>query len=165
MMRFPPILAASLTLLFVAACGGQYLNSPVLDDDARIRRSPESEAVAIVIEEYARALDAMDIDAIRSIVSTDYYENAGTTDTTTDDFGYAELTTMFATLLEHIEEMDIDIAIRDLVVEDDAADVLLVYTMRVRYTVTESAHWETERDVNRIQLRNEEGNWRIVSGL
>ena len=165
MMRFASHIATSLTLLFVAACGGQYLDSPVLDDDARIRRSPEGEAVTIVMEEYERALDSMDIDAIRALVSADYYENAGTTDTTADDYGFDEVTTMFEVLLGHIEEMDIEIAVRDLIVEDDAADVLLEYTMRVRYSVAESAHWETERDVNRVQLRNEEGAWRIVSGL
>lgn len=164
-MRLAPLLATSLSLLFVTACGGQYLDSPLLDDDARIRRSPAGEAVTGVMEEYERALDAMDIDAIRALVSEDYYENAGTTDTTADDYGFDEVTTMFATLLDHVEEMDIDISVRDVIVEEDAADVLLEYTMRVRYSVAESAHWETERDVNRVQLRNEEGAWRIVSGL
>lgn len=165
MTRLAQPLAISFAFLLVAACGGQYLNSPVLDSDTRIRRTPEREAVAEVMEEYERALDAMDIDAIRVLVSEDYYENAGTTDTTADDYGYDEVTDMFAMLLEHVEEMDVDIAVRDVIVDEDAADVLLEYTMRVRYIVDETAHWETEREVNRIQLRNEEGAWRIISGL
>ena len=165
MTRFASYIATTLALTILVACGGQYLNSPVLDADARIRRTPEREAVTVVIEEYERALDAMDIDAIRVLVSDDYYENAGTTDTTSDDYGYEEVTDMLAMLIDHVEEMDVDIAVRDVIVEDDAADVLLEYTMRVRYVVADNAHWETERDVNRVQLRNEEGAWRIVSGL
>lgn len=164
MMRLPS-LATFLVLALCAACGGQYLESPLLEPGVKIRTSPEGEAVAAVIEDYERALDAMDIEAIRSLVSEDYYENAGTTDTTSDDYGFDEVDRMFTMLLEHVEDMDVAISVRDLIVDGEEADVLFEYTIRVRYTVAESAHWETDRDVNRVQLRNEDGTWRIVSGL
>lgn len=164
MMRLPS-LATFLVLAACAACGGQYLESPLLEPGVKIRSSPEGEAVAAVIEDYGNALDSMDIEAIRNLVSQDYYENAGTTDTTTDDYGFDEVDNMFTMLLDHVEDIDVSISMRDVIVDGDDADVLFEYTMRVRYSIAESAHWETERDVNRVQLRNEEGNWRIVSGL
>lgn len=163
-MRLPS-LATILLIAGSASCGGQWLESPLLEPGVQIRTSDEGEAVAAVIEDYERALDAMDIEAIRGLVSEDYYENAGTTDTTADDYGFEEVDRMFTMLLEHVEDMDVSISIRDLIVAESDADVLFEYTMRVRYSVAENAHWETERDVNRVQLRNEEGNWRIVSGL
>jgi ketosteroid isomerase-like protein len=141
------------------------LESPLLEPGVKIRTTPEGEAVSAVIEDYERALDSMDIEAIRVLVSQDYYENAGTTDTTTDDYGFDEVDRMFTMLLEHVEDMNVEISLRDVIVDGPDADVLFEYTMRVRYSVAEGSHWETERDVNRVQLRNEDGNWRIVSGL
>lgn len=148
-----------------AACGGQYVESPVLDSEARIRRSDDAEAITSLMEEYARALDGLDLAAVRSLVSADYYENAGTTDTTRDDYGFDEVEAMFTMLSEHVEDIDVDIAVRDVVVEGDNADVLFEYTLRMRYVVADEAHWETERDVNRFQLQREPEGWKIISGL
>lgn len=158
------ILALPL-LIATAACGGRYVESAVLDPEAKIRRSNDAEAIIAVMEEYERALGALDIDSIRRLVSEDYYENAGTTDTTRDDYGFDEVETMFSTLADHIEDVDVDIAVRSVVVEGDAADVLFEYTLRMRYVVATEAHWETERDVNRFQLQREATGWKIISGL
>lgn len=164
-MRRTLLFTAALSLALTAACGGQYVESPVLDPDAEIRRTEDAVAITALMEEYERALDGLDLDTIRGLVSEEYYENAGTTDTTRDDYGFDEVNRMFQSLVDHVDDIDVDIAVRDLVVEGDTADVLFEYTLRMRYVVAEEAHWETERDVNRFQLRRDVDGWRIVSGL
>lgn len=152
-------------LLLLSACGARYLQSPVIDPQTEIRRTSDGEAIVALVEEYARAVDALDITSLRALVSEEYYENAGTTDTTRDDYGFGGVELLFATLSEHVDDVDVDIAVRDLVVDGDAADVLYEYTFRMRYTVAEETHWETARDVNRLQLQREPDGWRIIGGL
>lgn len=159
------LLTALAFATLAAACGGQYVESPVFDPEARVRKSDDTLAIADLMETYERALAGLDIATIRSLVSEDYYENAATTDTTRDDFGFEGLEAVFATLADHVDDIDVDIAVRAVTVEGDAADVRFEYTFRMRYTVGEEDHWETERDVNRFELQREEAGWRIVSGL
>jgi len=151
--------------LFAGACGNAYIQSPIYDEELRVRRTADAEAITTLMEEYARAVDALDVDAVRALVSESYYENAGTTDTTRDDYGVEGLAAMFETLRGHVETMDVAINVREIRVAGDAADVLFEYAYRVRYSVAEQSHWATERDVNRFQLQRERGEWLIVGGL
>ncbi|MCB9520983.1 MAG: nuclear transport factor 2 family protein, partial [Myxococcales bacterium] len=143
----------------------QYIESPIYDAELRVRRSDDTEAITDLMETYARAVDGMDLATIRELVSDSYFENAGTTDTTRDDYGVDGLETVLTTLRDHVDDIDVGVAVRDIRVAGDAADVLFEYTLRVRYTVADASHWQTERDVNRFQLAREHGEWRIVSGL
>ncbi len=158
-------LAALSLVLTVSACTAKYIDSPLLDDELRVRNNYENRGIVELMETYEEALDALDLDALGSLVSEDYYENAGTTDTTRDDYGHDGVESMFATLAEHVDEMEVDVVIRDVVVDGADADVLFDYSVRMRYSLEGQAYWESERDVNRFQLRLEGGNWRIVSGL
>lgn len=161
-MWIPGLVAA---LLLTTACGRQYIESSLYDDELRVKNTEDNAALTDLMQQYSDALERMDLEAIRGMVSAEYYENAGTTDTTSDDYGQEGLAPMLATLAEHVEEMRIDVSIRDIVVEDDLANVLFEYTIRARYTVEGQARWESERDVNRLQFQRESDGWRIVSGL
>lgn len=164
-MRKFSILIASLTVCLLAACGGQYVDSHVFDPETRIRKSDDTIAIAQLMEEYERAVAGMDLAAVRTLISQDYYENAGTTDSTRDDYGFHGIEAMFEALSEHVQDVDVDVAVRDIVVNGDDADVLFEYTYRMRYVVAEEGRWQTERDENRFQLKREEDGWRIVGGL
>ena len=164
-MRTTFLATIAIPAVLATACGGKYVESPIIDPEAEIRKTDDTEAITDLMENYEAALDALDLEAVRAMVSDEYYENAGTTDTTRDDYGFAGIAELFETLREHVEDLDVDIAVRDVVVEGDTADVLFEYTLRMRYMIAEEAHWETERDVNRFQLQREPAGWRIVSGL
>ncbi len=164
-MRYPQLLLAIVTASLLGACGGQYVESAVFDPDTRVRRTDDTLAITALMEDYEEALAGLDIARVRTLVSEDYYENAGTTDTTRDDYGYHGLEELFTALSEHVEDVDVDVAVRDIIVAGDDADVLFEYTFRMRYIVGEEGRWETERDVNRFQLQREDGVWRIVGGL
>ena len=158
-------LAAIMLLGLVTACGGQYVESPIVDPTAEIRATDATEDIAALMEEYADALESLDTDRIDALMSRDYYENSGTTDTTADDYGYATVPEMYATLRDHVEDVRVELSIHDIIVEDDRADVLFEYSFTMLYVVGDESRWETDRDVNRIQLRHEGAGWRIVSGL
>jgi len=157
---------AVLSLLgLLAACGGQFVESPIIDPTAEIRATDETEAITDLMEEYAEALESLDTDRIDALMSRDYYENSGTTDTTADDYGYATVPEMYAALRDHVEDVRVEVAVHDIIVENDRADVLFEYSFTMLYMIGEESRWETDRDVNRIQLRREDTGWRIVSGL
>lgn len=158
-------LAILLPLGLLTACGGQFVESPIIDPTAEIRATDETEDITELMEEYAEALESLDTDRIDALMSRDYYENSGTTDTTADDYGYATVPEMYATLRDHVEDVRVELAVHDIIVEDDRADVLFEYSFTMLYMIGEESRWETDRDVNRIQLRREDVGWRIVSGL
>jgi ketosteroid isomerase-like protein len=158
-------IALIVAMMALSACGSRYVQSPVVDPEAEIRRTDDAEAIVELVQTYAMALDAFDLPAIRALVSDEYYENAGTTDTTEDDYGIEGVEVLLTSLHEHVESLNVDVAVRDLTVQGDLADVLCEYTFRMRYKVAEQERWETQRDVNRIQLRREDGEWRIIGGL
>lgn len=163
-LRFTSLVAV-LALLALGACGRQYIDSGLYDDELRVRNTEDNAALTELMQSYADALEALDLDAIRSMISEEYYENGGTTDTTMDDYGQEGLGPMLALLAEHVDEMRIAITIRDIVVDEELADVLFEYEVRARYTVEGTSRWETERDVNRLQFQREDAGWRIISGL
>lgn len=151
---------------FHAACGGAMLDGPLVDRDAQIRETNDTRAIYELMSEYRQSMEAMDLDRIHALVSRDYYENGGTTDTTEDDYGFAGVTSMLRTLREHVEDFRVEVAIRDIVVEDDRADVFFEFSLIMLYRVGDNSRWQTERDINRIQLqRHEDGRWLILSGL
>lgn len=158
-------LVSALTAMLLSGCAGRYLRSDVLHSEAKVRKSEDAAQVITLMETYERALGDRDTSALLELVSRDYYENAGTTHTTDDDYGYDGVLLLFETLARHVIESRVDIKVREVRVYGDRADVLFEYAYTMHYNVGDARRWQTQRDVNRIQLQREEGNWRIVSGL
>jgi hypothetical protein len=161
---FAVIALLALTSLSTG-CGARYIDSPLVASDAKIEKTDTREDILFVMESYSEALGALDIEQISALVSEDYYENNGTTHTTDDDYGFSGVVSLFETLKEHVADVRVRMAIREINVQDDQADVLFDYEYTMLYRIGESERWSTERDVNRVELRNEDGVWRIISGL
>jgi hypothetical protein len=151
--------------LGLAACGAPYAESPLLGRESQIRSSEDVDNIIVIVETYANALEGMQLDAILPMVSAEYYENAGTTDTTMDDYGFNGIFPLLEMLSEHVLEMRVELEIKDIIVDGDRADVLCDFGLTMLYGVGESQRWQTERDVNRLQLRREANGWMIISGL
>lgn len=161
-IRATSLLVMSLGL---AACGAPYAESPLLSQETQIRTSDDIDAIIGIVEAYASALEGMQLDAILPLVSPEYYENAGTTDTTTDDYGFNGIFPLLEMLSEHVVEMRVELEIKDILVDGDRAEVLCDYGLTMLYDVGDTQRWQTERDVNRLQLRRESDGWMIISGL
>lgn len=154
-----------LLFSFSFSCAGRYMSDAIIAPDAEILNNQANQEIVEVIVRYEDAMERMDLDALFSLLSEDYYENAGTTDTADDDYGYASITEKFQTLEQHVEDVRIDVSIRNVEVVGDRADVLYEFALTMLYGIGGESHWETYRDVNRIQMQREEESWRIISGL
>jgi hypothetical protein len=106
-----------------------------------------------------------DFDSVSKLLSKDYYENAGTTDRTEDDYGLAGIKKLFTTLGDHVKEVRVEVTIRDLSVEGDRGRVVFDYALTMLYDVGGEERWQTARDVNQVELRREGGSWLILSGI
>lgn len=158
-------LLALFAIAALSGCAGRFIQSPVLDDELRLRDTDDNRAIVDLVASYASSLEALDLQRIADHVSEDYYENAGTTDTTEDDYGYESLMERFALVTEHVRDMRVEIDVKSVVVDGDRADVLLEYGFTMLYSVDGLDRWETDRDVNRLQLVREQDTWRIAGGL
>lgn len=159
------ILLLCSAMLGLSACGSRYLDSRVLHEEARIRNTPENTEILEMMERYEAAVDDLDLETLSEMVSRDYYENNGTTHTAEDDYGYEGVIRLFESLADHVLDTRVDIQVRDLRVYGERADVVFEYAYTTLYDVDGNQRWQTERDINRIQLQREGDLWRIISGL
>lgn len=155
----------SFSLLSQSACSGRYMQGDVIHSEAKIRNNAENAEVVELVDTYRHAIEARDVETLRSLVSRDYYENAGTTNTTEDDYGYEGLDNLFNILTHNVKEARLNVKVRDIRVYGDRADVVFEYAYTMLYNVGDTQRWQTERDVNRFQLHKVDGVWLIVSGL
>jgi tagatose-1,6-bisphosphate aldolase non-catalytic subunit AgaZ/GatZ len=150
----------------MGACGAPVVQHRLVDPQVRLRSTAAVSAILDVLQSYEDAVEALDLAAVHQLVSIDYYENAGTTDTTADDYGFVGVLPALTTLREHLREVRLRIIVRDLVVETDRAEVIFDFELTMLYQVGDHARWHTGRDVSRMQLQLEEdGAWRFTSGL
>lgn len=157
------LLMAAVAL--TSGCAGRFIQGEVIHSESKIRNTADNRSVVELIESYQQAIEHMDIETLRSIISRDYYENAGTTHTTDDDYGYDGVVRLFDTIAKHVNETRLSVKVRDIRVYGERADVIFEYAYTMMYEVGDGHRWQTERDINRIQLQLEDGEWRIVSGL
>lgn len=146
-------------LLATTGCSPKYVKG------TKVEYSEEKQALADVVERYRMAMETRDVEALRRLASRDYYENASTTTDPSDDYGYQGLERVFADIENTVKEVRYTIDIKSIDVLGDAATVDYEYTGQYLFTVGERDRWETVTDKNRLTLRREEGDWRIVNGM
>lgn len=158
----PRTLAALLLLtlgLALAGCGPKYVKG------TKIEYTAERQALANIVERYRVAVEQRDGAALRAIASSDYYENGSTTTDPEDDYGNEGLQQVTADLSNAVKEVRYALEIEAIEIVGDAAYVDLEYTGQYLYTVGEQDRWETVTDKNRLTMRREGEQWRIVSGM
>ncbi len=125
----------------------------------------ENRQVVDVLLQYRRAVIRKDVGALRRLVSEDYYDNGGTTDTTRDDFGVDELPEIFELIAQHAEQIKYDVVVKDVEIKDDVAYVDYEYEYAYQYKVGDQTSWDAGLEVNRLELAQRDGEWKIISGL
>ena len=119
-----------------------------------------------LVERYRVAVEQRDVQALRKLASPRYYENGSTTNDPSDDYDYRGLEKVLSDLKSHVKDIKYDITIVDVqVLSDEIAQVDYDYRSQYRYTLGEQDRWETVDDRNRLTFRNEDGQWRILSGM
>lgn len=158
---------------FVSACGADYLRKESypevdgfdIDQEAQIEDSAEHREVVAVLIEYRGALVNKDIGRLKRLIADDYYSNAGTTNTTSDDYGAGELPEVFELLSQHADEVKYDVVLKAVSVNGKKASVDYEYKYAYQYDVDGQPSWDAGVDLNRLEMEQREGDWKIVSGL
>ena len=56
-------------VLLTSACGRQYIESSLYDDELRVKNTEDNVALTDLMQQYSDALERMDLDAIAAMVS------------------------------------------------------------------------------------------------
>ena len=141
-----------------------YANDPTfkIDPESRI---PDTLETRKVLAQYRLALVNKDFGTLNRLVSEDYYDNAGTTHTTSDDYGVKELRASFELMASHTEGIQYKVLVKDLTFEEQRAHVDYEYEYAYEYKVGDESTWDAGVEVNRLRLAREGDVWRIVGGL
>jgi hypothetical protein len=136
-----------------------------IDEDAEIVDTTEHRQVLDVLAHYRRAVITKNFGALKRLVAPDYYENAGTTDTTSDDYGADDLPEVFELMAQGAEEIKYNVLVQSVEVRKDRAVVEYQFDYAFQYKVGEEEAWDAGVDVNRLELIQQDGRWRIIAGL
>jgi hypothetical protein len=164
--RYVWAVAALLVSSALLACGPNVIeDSPVVARDAEIADTPEHREIVEVVERYRRALEDKDVGTLRQLISSDYYENGGTSHTTLDDYGYDELTQVFQVYAQTVRQLRLSVQIHNIEVEGDRANVYVEFGYNMLYMVDGQERWHVDQDTNRLELVREGAQWRVIAGL
>lgn len=157
----------------LAGCGPSFLETEdfggapdfKLDEDSQIVETDDNVAVMETVMTYQRAMQDRDVDTLRKLIASDYYENASSTDTTTDDYGNEALEDIFLALQESVPEVRFRVEVKRMVREGAFVHVDFAYESSFRYKHGDREKWKSRSDVNRLSLIQEKGDWKIISGM
>lgn len=148
-----------LLSLISAHCAQQRIAGTNVADTSETRE------IYDIVMKYRTAMEARDAKTILGLVSTAYYEDNGNADAS-DDYGYVELRDhIMQETLDATREVFLTLEVQEIVVEDDIAHVDVRFDQRARIELPSGSSWDTQRELNRIDLRREDEGWRIIRGL
>lgn len=168
------LMALAMMLLATTACTSGHIrpdsfypDDPAyrMDENARVPNTPEYHKVLDVLGQYRSSLVSKDFGALNRLVSADYYDNAGTTHTTADDYGRADLAEVFELMARHAETIQYKVTVKDVVISGERAHIDYEYEYAYQYRIGDETTWDAGIEVNRLQMAREGDHWRITSGL
>ena len=145
--------------LAAAACAHSKIPNSDIDD------TEENREVLAFVEKYEKAVESLNPDEVIALVSPDFYEDNGNTDST-DDYDYEELKNGLRESFGRTQTLRLDLRVDAVEVDDADAFAELYYEYRAKNDYPSGSQWDTGADRTRLQLkRDAEGRWRIVSGI
>jgi hypothetical protein len=123
--------------------------------------TPENREVLDVCERYRTAMENQDSTALLALASAQYLDDGGTPQETDDDVDHTTLVSMLDRTLGQITDVTYTFEYDRIDVQGDHAEVDYRYLGSYR-------HGGIERrvaDANRLTLRREAGEWKIMSGM
>jgi len=151
-------LAVTLAVFALACATTHHIPGTNIDD------TPDTRAVVAAIDLYRQAAERRDAPAVLALVSTKYFDDAGTPDPA-DDIDYPQLVKRLTADYAKITSLKLDIGVRGVEIKGDRAAAYVFYDehFRIQTKTTEVAKSAT--DIQRMQLVREDGHWKFVSGL
>jgi len=154
-------------LMIIALLGVLMLGcAPTYIENTKVPNTPENREIVTFVERYRTAIEHRDNDLLLSLVSPRYLENASTTDISDDDYGLRELVAKhIPEFTQKVQGVDHKLKVLKIQRRSNVAFVDYEYDLTFRYKDGAETRLHTKRDVNRLELLRENGQWRIRSGL
>jgi hypothetical protein len=159
LQSFVPFLILSTIVALSFGCSPKFIKG------TEVVYTAEKQSIADVIEKYRLAVVERNTDALRTLASTSYYENASTTIDPSDDYDRNGFEKVLSELKENVKAVKYEIDITSIQVAKNTARVDLEYRGQYLFVVAGQERWQTSADKNRLSLRKENGEWRILSGM
>lgn len=158
--RWASGVALGAVTLLGGACGGGTLPRTEIPD------TDDNREIYDRVLHYRDLMEERNVDGILEMVSRDYYENNGTTETDRDDYGYETLRDeVLPKLRENIQAVQYQVLLRRIEVDDDRARADFEYFYRFKFVEGGEEGWAQKNDFNRLEFKREDGTWKIVAGL
>lgn len=158
----------------LSACGASMLETAdfgqpyyfAIDQDAQIPSTEENREILKAVQKYRDAIVAKDVETLRGMVASDYYENASTTDDLSDDYGNERLEEIFNDyLVQSVKDIRFIIQVKRITQEGLEYHVDFQYIWNFRYEIAGQSYWQSNNDTNRMTFVKENGEWKIRGGL
>jgi hypothetical protein len=136
---------------------------PRLLPNSDIRDTPDTRAIATLLETYRQAMEALDAKAVLALVSPRYLDNSGTPDPS-DDVDRAGL----ATRLEELSKVSgfrLQLTLRRVDVKGDQAEAEVYFDQWYKVATNNGPVPRHDADVHLMALRKLDGAWKFESGL
>jgi ketosteroid isomerase-like protein len=150
--------AAPLAVLLAAAC------TPARIPGTDIADTRENHAVYDVIDEYVKAMNKRDAEAVLALVAPDYFDDAGTPDPG-DDLDRERLEKSIRRDLSRVETERLNVSLRKIEIQDGVAFAEIFYDNYYRVQTPAGPIPRRDSDVHRIRLKKLNGKWMISAGL
>ncbi len=155
--------ALSLVIAFITLSALGCANKNIKNTD--VQNTAFNREIVEVVERYRKAVETRDVDALKTLVSRRFYENASTTETDTDDYGYdTVLEKIFPMLSDNVERIFYQVRIKQIKRSGPRTLVDVEFVLRFRYTDGQESHWAMKNDVNQLEFVLEDNVWRIRTG-
>ncbi len=149
--RLVPLLALAL------GCAPRFLPG------TEIRDTPDTHAIANVLEAYREALEKRDIQAIMALVAPSYFDNSGTPDPA-DDVDRAGLEKRLQDLND-VTALRVQFSVRDIQAKGDKGQAEVFFDQYYRVETPNGPVARHDADVHRMTLQKLDGVWKFTSGL
>jgi hypothetical protein len=146
--------------LLMIACGPKYI------EGTKITETEENHTILDMVEEYRLAVEKRDAHAVAQLVSRRYFENASTTASPGDDYGYDKLIQkVLPVLRDNVKKVIYKVDVERIEVKGKEACVYIDWELKFQYLEGGLTGWGEAKDKNRLDLVVEDGRWKILAGL
>ncbi len=138
--------------------------SPRRIPGTEINETPDTRAIADLIEAYRVAVEARNVPAIMAMVAPSYYDTAGTPDPS-DDVDRAGLEKRLTQDFPNLETVRLGITLRRIDVQGDGALAEVFFDSWYRVKTPNGVVPRRDSDVHRMKLQRIDKRWLFTSGL
>lgn len=163
-----------VAMLFTVSCNKKYIKN------TEIEETPDTKRILYIFAHYVKGFKDKNVSIFQDFISKNYYDNNGTDDPR-DDVDYDKLIAILnSEQFSALAKVEIVYLLKDLMVDESTGTAKLLFFYEVRFKRKSKLETEEENsfvksdgmtnhklnDNNQMIFKKEEdGKWRIISGL